>query len=296
MTTPIRTHTRAGLLIAMILTCAAGAVAQPTDRPGPPDRDRPPHARRDADGPRDAAPESPQQLRERINRRLELIRGEEARLERALQQLEAGEPADRVYASLRDDRPRGDRPDGPPRGGDPKGGPDGPPPEQFSPEMAPRVMRFLEENNPELFRRLTEARDRNPEKFDDILRERWPRIREMIRKDGPRPDDHADHASAMRAMDREVRDLAKAAAKAEGDDKAARTAELRAAIDRQFELHAENARAEIALLQERIDGLIKRLDHATANRAAMIDERIADLMQPRLEAPKELPKPLDGDQ
>lgn len=289
MTTPIRTHTRAGLLIAMILTCAAGAVAQPTDRPGPPDRDRPPHARRDAD----ADPATPDQLRARIQRRLEMIRGEEARLERALEQLDAGAPADRVYASLEN---RGGRPDGPPRGGDAKGGPDGLPPEQFSPEMAPRVMRFLEENNPELFHRLAEARDRNPEKFDDILRERWPRIREMIRKDGPRPDDHADHASAMRAMDREVRELARAAAKAEGDDKATRTAELRAAIDRQFELHAENARAEISQLQERIAGLIQRLDHATANRAAMIDERIADLMQPRLEAPKELPKPLDGDQ
>ena len=294
MTTTLRTHTRAGLLIAMILGCAAAASAQPTDRPGPPDRDRPPHARRDAEGRRDGAPDSPEQLRERISRRLEMIRGEEARLERALQQLDAGAPADRVYASLENP---GGRPDGPPRGGDPRRGPDGDAmPEKFSPEMAPRVMRFLEENNPELFHRLVEARDRNPEKFDDILRDRWPRIREMIRKDGARPGDRADHASAMRAMDREVRDLARAAAKAEGDDKAARTAELRAAIDRQFELHAENARAEIAQLQERITGLIERLDHATANRAAMIDERIADLLQPRPEPPKEMPKPLDGDQ
>jgi hypothetical protein len=289
---------------AAIFACNT-AHAQPGDRPGDRPDDRPAKPERA----REEAPATPEELRERIERRLEIIRGEEARLQRALAQIEEGVAPEQIYDSLRERGRRGDggpdgepsdRPRGP-RGPRPEGAPiDNPgdadtgPPERFDPSMAPRIMRLLEERNPEMHRRLSEARDRNPDRFHALLEERWPRIRAMLRAQRAEDAGRPDQADAMRATDREVRDLARRVAGAATDeDRAARTADLRAALERQFDLHAEHARAEITTLQERLGALIERLDRTTANRAAMIDERIADLTRPAPVPPAELPAPLD---
>jgi hypothetical protein len=289
------------LIGAGIFACNS-AHAQPGDRPD----DRPAKPERA----REEAPATPEELRERIERRLEIIRGEEARLQRALAQLVEGVAPEQIYDSLRERGRRGegetegrptDRAKGPkgPRGPRPEGAPlDNPTdvdaPERFEPSMAPRIMRLLEERNPEMQRRLSEARDRNPDRFHALLEERWPRIREVIRAQRAEAAGRTDKADAMRATDREVRDLARRVnAATTGEDRAARSAELRAALERQFDLHADHARAEITTLQERLAALIERLDRTTANRAAMIDERIADLARPAPVPPDELPAPLD---
>lgn len=257
-------------IVAMCATLvAATALAQPGGRrEGEP---RPPHARGEGRPDRDAPPATPEELRERIARRLDMLRGEEVRLQRALVQLEEGQDVQRVYAGLREH-------DGPPRGGPPEmDGQDGAPAE-FSPEMAPRVMRFLEANRPELYRRLREAQERNPDRFHEMIRERWPRIREMLaERTGDRgPRDAA--VGRMRELDRRIRGLAARTAESEGEARTAAEAELRAAIEEQFDLHAENARAEIDALQRRIGDLTERLDDATATRALMVDERMRELL------------------
>lgn len=270
-------------IVALAATLVATtALAQPGGRrEGEP---RPPHARGEGRPDRDAPPVTPEELRERIARRLDMLRGEEVRLQRALVQLEEGQDVQRVYAGLR-------QRDGSPRGGPPDmEGQDGAPVE-FSPEMAPRVMRFLETNRPELYRRLREAQERNPERFHEMIRERWPRIREMLAERTGERGRHDAAIGRMRELDGRIRDLAARTSESEGEARAAAEAELRAAIEEQFDLHAENARAEIEALQRRIGDLTERLDDATAGRATMVDDRMRELLAPSTSPQAPAPAP-----
>jgi len=275
-------------MIALTIA-ACPALVLGDNPPPPPDRphDGPPPPRgagedRRERRPGDAPPDSPEEMRERIERRLEMVRGEESRLQRALEQLNAGMPPEEVFENLREgpgdrrERGMGGRNRGP--DGGPPGGPDGDVPEEFRPDMAPRVMKFLEDRDPETFDRLREARERNPERFDSMVRERWPKIREkMLKTDKDLKKMGAD-LEALRALDRQAYDLANRAAAAEGDERTRLMGELRTAVENQFNLIAETRRAEIKRLEDRVAGLTETLNDTEQNRALMVDDRIAKLM------------------
>jgi len=283
----------AGCLFGLAIV-AGPALAQP-DRPAPPLQDRPhegpPRDRGPGDGPRDRrprdeTPSTPEEMRERIERRLDMVRGEEARLQQALERLKDGATPDEIYQFLtegpagddrRDRSGMGDRDRGP--DGGPRGEPDADVPEEFRPEMAPRVMKFLEDRDPEMFRRLREARDRNPERFDSMIRERWPKIREKMIRNRIERNAQFDTRDQIREADRRTRELADRASGADGDERTRLLGELRTALEAQFDLHAENARSEIAMLQERISSLTAFMDEKLANRAREIEDRMAQLLE-----------------
>src|SRR5262249_8508682 len=145
-------------------------------------------------------------LRQRLERRLEEARKNEERLKAALDRLAKGEPPAEIMREL--DLPgRAGRPDGPPRRG--PGGPEGPrrpdpprpdaepgpgprgegpgdelpplrPGQPIPPEVRQRAIEFVQENMPEVARRLEAIRDIDPGAGDRLIARFLPKIRDAM--------------------------------------------------------------------------------------------------------------------
>lgn len=254
----------AGTAVAVHAQSQAGTAPQPQQagaRPAPPDRD---------------------EIRARLVRRLEDARRLGARLEQAINRLDAGAAPDEVRDLA--DAPPGDRAGRPPRQGmrfagrpDEGEGPgrrDGGPDER--PFTRQQAAEFVREHLPRLWERFEQARARSPQEFDQAVDRVMPMVRDLASERDPRLREarvaEFDHGMKVFGAARRLGELIRGGGS--DADLAAARGELRTLIGEQFDLRLALHRAEIASLEERLARLRADAEEQSAKREQMIEDGV----------------------
>lgn len=267
--------------LAVVILCAAvcsASVAQPVREPVDPERAR-------------------AMLKARLEDRLAEARQTEARLEAAIQRLERGDSASDVRADLEahevPERPRWD-------GRRPGGDWQGPPPEPGQgqgpmmvrerregrmppPPPAEREAFFqaLQEQAPELARRINAERESNPAMAERMLSSMEPRLRLLL----------AERDAEMRELRRmelragldvlaSIRALGAAARSGEGPDRVQELAHnVRGALIEHFDARQAMQEREVELLERQLSQLRREMSEYAASRDEMISRRLESIVR-----------------
>lgn len=309
------------LALAMV---AGFAMAQPGEG-RPPEGNKREEGRPPKGGPRGGeGPErepgmfDPAAMKARLERRLEEITREQARLREAIKKLNKGEAIGDLERGMlpgrrpgRMEGPRGERPEGRPeergeergpRGGKPEGareegrhekGPhgDGPKGESVrgepTPEEREQMMAILRDAMPSLAKRIEEAQKADPEAGKRLLGRWAPRLREAAQLKEREPKLFELRVSELREgwkvleAARNARELARTSH--DGEEKIAerRTKaqdELKAALAGQFDARLALQAHEVEMLSKRLEELNKRLAEQKASREERVKETAERIM------------------
>ena len=172
----------------------------------------------------------------------------------------------------------GERPPGAPPGGDRpgmprEGGRRAPPP--FNPE---EVLGWLKDNEPEMFRRLTQMQEEGRrEEVQRALAEVSMRMRELA--DLKQRDPNAyEKMQDMRRLEREGMELAAQARRASPDAKEEASKKLQENLAKQFDLREEQRVREITELKRRVEMLEKSLLDRKAAKERIVEKRRRELL------------------
>jgi len=260
------------LLAVLWLGVAAGLVAaqaqpQPADAKPPPGRQS-----RDSD---------PAAFRARLERMLEEGKRRQEQIQAALKRLDAGEPSEQVQKDVEAGmRPRGFR--SPHEGGrEGPGGHEGSPDQRGArpPVDNEAVLAFLDQHNPELAKRIRDARAKSPEEGERLLGRLGPHIREVLAERDPETKDLRiadlkngwELLGAMRAF--------REAAKADNEtDKARAVTQLRALVGNHFDLQIKLQEREVAMLEQRLTKLRQDLSDDRGRRDEIIAKRVDQML------------------
>lgn len=304
------------LLGAMIVLTGAAAMAQSTPPATAPGSDRPVAQERERrvlaeQGQRRVerreAP-SPEQMRERLERRRAELNAEQARIDNAIQMLDKGATPQEVWEALRPPMPekregvegeRGEmrRPGPAPGIGPGRGHGDGPHPhgqmrgprgpgahgEGMPPEVRERMERVIRERNPEAHRRMMELRERRPEAADRLLDNLAPRMQELSELSERDPALFELRVEALR-LDFATMDAAGAYLRLQGagapeQEQAEAMARLRSVVSERVELGMRERAHQIQAMARRLETLQGEVGADDARRTEMIDRATREVIE-----------------
>lgn len=281
----------AGLTLGLALGAAALALPGLTRAPAQPETprraDRPPPEGGPGFGRAlsDAAL-SPENLRERLSRRLADARLIETRLEEAIAALDAGtQPPEVIAALLAPGLPRLDRP-----GDSWRSGPEGRQP--LSDAERDRLMAALRQRMPHVAAWADQLESQDPRLLDMIRNRLLPRFREIEetrQRDPAGADARLAEFDASIGVMRATRDYRRAAQNAPPEARAARDV-LRASLSTQFDARLSVTRHEIEALGRRIESLRADLAAQEAGRDTLIDAALTRIIEDA-----DRPEPAPGD-
>lgn len=295
----------AGLIGAgLIGLCAASTVfAQPGERPpGPPDgeraREEPGPGREERGprriGPREDMPRDPAVVGRLIDRGIEDQRRTLARLEKAKAELEGGKPVEEVLRELREARRMAwsDSVVGSWRERQATGGAQ---PRLFEdgerrpdPADAERLLKFVEDVSPEFAAKLRAWRSSDQRAFESVIGRLGPKAIETFRARGAEPQlfelRKADLRATVQVLEISVELRRRKASDAAPNPAAPTTDELKATL-RERVLAATDAAMrlreyEADKLSQRLEETKRRLEDAKANRDALVDRMMEELLRP----------------
>ncbi len=258
-----------GLCISMVMPPSAFGSQSGNDRPKPQETERTEAQRRDI-------------AKRIVEARLERLRAEQASLEATLAAIEAGQPLEQLRIpdqrwrderedpdGRRDSDRDGDRDRGDRRDDDAAG-------DRFTDAQ---VLEFIAEVYPEWMPRIRELQERDPEALRGLIRERRPRLIELMIERRENPDVFEARQSIVRSEMR-LRRAAWQFARAENNaTREEAEAQLEIVLSEQFDQRIELARAELRGVEREVATKQKSIEEAIANRDELIAERKADLLR-----------------
>lgn len=144
----------------------------------------------------------------------------------------------------------------------------GRPGKALSPEDEAKVLDFLRENAPEMFRHLEGAKRERPDEY----RRHLPELAKMTRD----PDMRGVFLKNA-AADAKVRKAAEAARGAEGADKERSSKDLEAALGEQFDAKLAQQELQVKKMTEELAKLKERIEGRRAKKAALVKKRLAEM-------------------
>ncbi len=235
-----------------------------------------------------------------LEHRLATIREQELAIQEGLEMLRAGEPLEKVReraagafeghrervrervregaergpGDQRPKGPRGDesRPDGP--GG--PGGPGGHPP-RLSPEQREAAMDFLRTQHPQMFERLEQLRQSDPEGFDRMVEQRAPRVMPWLRERESDPEMFELRRSFFE-MEMQARALAQQIAESPEASDAA-TVDLIRTLGEQFDVRARMTERDISKLADRVQRLRQETLDQGDRKSELIQQRATEMIE-----------------
>jgi hypothetical protein len=155
------------------------------------------------------------------------------------------------------------------------------------------TLAFLKQNEPDVYHDTLLLRDRDPQKYAELLKEFVPEVRSLTDLQKRNPAMFAlvieDRRLAYRALQisKDLRDSGLTP-----ENRAARTADLTTVVTSQFAVRQKRRQMELddqarklAELQRKLDDMKHDLDDREKNRDSLITQRVADLLKknPRVE-------------
>lgn len=270
----ITTRLLAPLGLSALLLTTPAAMAQPADAPPP-----------RAEGP------SAERLAEGLQKRLERLEAEQAVLEQALADLEAGaDPADvgselreRTRKTLRDRagelRERGERGPRGERGfrGRGPGMQDRP----FAEGDVDRILEFVEQHRPELHQKLTELREFDPEAFEKMVGKRAHKLRALAGKAREAAGHSREVMEQRLELDREIKQTIEGL---NAPEEALVDPALRALLEQRIDLETQFQQERIDRMTRHLEELENEFEAQVADRDSLVTEKlvwIAESMQKR---------------
>lgn len=239
-------------------------------------------------------------LRTQLDRRLADLEAQRNRMREAIEMLDHGATPERIRAHVGDERRRVERGSGPmtgehpmepfdldanpPRRG-PRAGDEGPRPggvrsDALGPRSAltdadrSRILEFLREHDPEMLERIEVFRREHPERFEQMMEARAPRILELMQERTNSPETYEIKVSLMRLEGSIHRVLRPAWGRSEGIS-AEEEAAVRDLLTKQAELGVKLLQVEIDQLGERVHQLERELNE----RSGMIERVVEDRLE-----------------
>lgn len=215
-------------------------------------------------------------MRAWLVRRVEEARAEQARLESALQDLDAGQPLQHLRRDLRrDDDDDDDRRRGRFRRGE-RGHAD-----TSIEERVRLVARFAREHFPEFAEQLESEQQRNPEAARRIAARFWPRIAELLELEDSQPELFAVEVEKLRSG-QQLMTTVHRARRAKPLDDAARqriTRRLRKLAEQHFELRLEATRLRLESLRQSVRETERELEQRRAEGARSVEQQVQRLLR-----------------
>lgn len=268
----------AGVLSLAVLAAAGVCTAAP-----PSSQDRP--ARRAPGEPGSPPPASVDSAD--LEMRVEFLKAELARHERALALAKSGASEDEIRAAI---APLGPRTGGPEN--------DGPPPPARGPELPwqeikERVLALLKDRNPDFHNRLQELAKNHPNIAERMIRALAPRLHELgrIQKEDPTLFDiRLDEMRADFDLRRAAMDYARLKHNLPKPPRSLRltdepeprsldeaVARLTAAVERRYDVAVREKQHNVAMLAERLERVRDEINRAGPDRDAEINKRVREI-------------------
>jgi hypothetical protein len=163
---------------------------------------------------------------------------------------------------------------------------------RMSEEERTELRAFVAEEYPEMYDRILEAEERNPERAHLHIARILPDMLEMKALRDRDPELFAIHRGEQRA-EFELRRLARRYRFAASDEQRAALAKrIRPLVEKQFDARQRRMREEIERLEERIDKVRKRIARYDENREAQIEEMYQRILEG---GPRGFRRGLDGE-
>lgn len=276
------------LLALMVILAPVAAAQEPTSDAAPPPQGSSPT---DAERAR---------LRAQLDRRLADLEAQRNRMREAIEMLDHGAAPERVRAHVGDERRRVVRGPGPmtgehpmepfdpdanpprrgPRADDESPRPGGVRPDAPGPRSAltdadrSRIVEFLRQHDPEMLERIEVFRREHPERFEQMMEARAPRILELMQERLESPETYEIKVSLMRLEGSIHKVLRPAWGRPEGISAEEETA-VRDLLTKQAELGVKLLQVEIDQLSERMHQLERELNE----RSVMIEHVVEDRLE-----------------
>ena len=148
-------------------------------------------------------------------------------------------------------------------------------------EQARDALEVLRRIDPDKAKRLEQAIDENPERVGEVLHENFPMLGRFMamRRYDPEGFDLRVKDLALSRKSHDAADRMRKALDAKDDAVAAlELAQLQALVAEHFDVRQELREYELMKLKERIEELGDQLKQRTADRDALIDERVHELI------------------
>ncbi len=285
------------LSLATLTICGVCRAAPPADqerrpRREPADRAAPSRADERRTGPeREPGAPAPGPVdRADLEMRVEFLKAELARHERALELARSGANEADVHAALTPPKPTLEGPDGPGPGPAPGArGPDLP-----WQEIRERVLALIKSRNPAFYDRLQQLAKDRPALAEQMIRRLAPRIHELGRLQKEDPDLFDIRLDELRA-DFDLRHAAMEysrlrhrlpkphAAPGPTDEPEPKTVEeavarITAAVERRYDVALREKQHSVAMLAERLERIRAEINRAGPDRDAEIKKRVDDMI------------------
>lgn len=286
---------RPGLILSAALLaslCVATAIAQdttsPPTSPPPSHNTTSPHQANDRPAARDQRPADNDAIRARLERRLRLTREVQRHYEAAIAAFDEGKSLEDLSPEIQRTLRRGEGDwlrtmEQPRLGMDRPASPDRPGQARLAPARRERILRFLEEQFPEMARRFKEASHGDPREVDKLIGRLGPRVGELIDLREREPELYEFRLAELRAGLELVQASQRIDRMMRADEpdplqvERARQA-LHDILDRQFEARLHAQEHELHKLSAQLDGLRKAIEQQKTHRQTMIDEHVDQLM------------------
>ncbi len=143
-----------------------------------------------------------------------------------------------------------------------------------------RILRYLEENRPEVFEKLTRLKERSPEEYQRGLRRFGGRIRgkrflEDLKREDP---ERYEKVARIKALERESRQLAgKYREINDPEEKETIKADLKDLLSKLFDLRQEEREVEMKRLERKLERLQEDIVRRRENKELIVNRRLKEM-------------------
>jgi hypothetical protein len=178
---------------------------------------------------------------------------------------------------MRGDRRFGGDGDGPRESGGPGSYGDQEHGYRLSDEQIEQVLEVLEDYRPEMAEQITDMRQRDPQRAEQLIRRAMMFVRPMMYMKQSDPEGYELHIRDAK-LDRESHELSRRVREAQGRDADAMRAELRAVVAEHFDVRQQINERKLAALERRIAELRQQISARAEAREELVDQRFGELV------------------
>jgi Spy/CpxP family protein refolding chaperone len=143
-------------------------------------------------------------------------------------------------------------------------------------EQIEQILEVVEDYRPEMAEQISEMRERDPQRAEQLLRRAMMFVRPMVQMKQVDPEGYELHLRDAK-LDRESRELARRVRAADGREADDLRAQLREVVAQHFDVRQRIRERKLAALEKQIDELRTQIETRAESRDQLVDQRYGEL-------------------